>query len=86
MSLKKIPGLFQDFQGPFLQFSRTKNHKLAIDFHRSDAFTTTLRSVAPGKIYWINFVRKSGSFIDKVNNVLSGYTLISLRMVVRGGE
>ena len=29
---KQIPGLFQDFQGPFSQFSRTKNHESTADF------------------------------------------------------
>ena len=59
--LQKIPGLFQNFQGPFLQFSRTKNLKLAADFHRNDSLITALRSVAPGKINGLNFVGKSGS-------------------------
>ena len=46
---KKIPGLFQDFQGPFSQFSRTKIHKTTADFHSNDMPITTLKSVAQGK-------------------------------------
>ena len=43
------PKKFQDFQGPFSQFSRTKNHKLTADFHSNDMFRTMLRSLAQGK-------------------------------------
>ena len=61
LDLKKNPGLFQDFQEPFSQFSRTKNHKLLANFHRNDAFIPLLRYVALAKINLIKFVGKSGS-------------------------
>ena len=49
MSPKKNPGLFQDFQGHFSQFSRTKNHKSTADSHSNDMFRTMFGSVAQGK-------------------------------------
>ena len=46
---KKIAGLFQDFQGPFSPFSRTKNYKSTADFYSNDMFRTMRRSVAQEK-------------------------------------
>ena len=35
-----------NFQGPFCQYSRTKNHTAIADFHSNDMFRTRFRSVA----------------------------------------
>ena len=67
---QKNPGLFQDFQGHFSQFSRTKNHKLTADFHINNMFRTYIGvySVAR-KIYLIILSGNLAVCIDKSNHL-----------------
>ena len=53
---RSFPTIFKHIFSTF----QDHNPKSAADFHRNDKFTI-IRSVAPGKINWVYFVRKSGS-------------------------
>ena len=56
------PKKFRTFQGLFLNFPGPKVTNQHTNFHRNDMLINRFKSETPGKINWINFVRKSGSF------------------------